>query len=139
MKLSQVAPKVIDLARASREYWDAELPKRHPDYPLIHPGEDSGPPPPQQVQLRTLLSKLSDRMVYQLLLLMYLGRGDFDTEDLAEQQIRLRETFAEPEWAVAQMMEKVPLADYLMEGLAKLQSKRIDVDKLPLRAAKARK
>lgn len=139
MKLSEVIPKVIALAQASREYWDAELPKRHPDYPLIHPGEESGPPPPQELELRALLSELPEQRIYQLLVLMYLGRGDFDTGELAEQNLRLRETFAKPQWAVAQMMEKAPLADYLTEGLAKLRKKRIDVDRLPLKLTKARK
>ena len=48
MKLSETVKEVIALAEVIRNYWDTELPKRHPDYPFVHPGEDSGPPPPEE-------------------------------------------------------------------------------------------
>src|SRR5438094_974080 len=62
MKLSEVAEQVIRLGRAANDYWETELPKRHPDYPLVRPGEDSGPPPPEEAELRTLLNKLPEDM-----------------------------------------------------------------------------
>ncbi len=52
MKLSETVSEVIALAEAIRNYWDAELPKRHPDYPFVHPGEDDGPPPPEEQKLK---------------------------------------------------------------------------------------
>ena len=139
VKLSEVVKEVIRLAQATREYWDTELPKRHPDYPLVHSGEDSGPPPPQEVQLQKLLTELPEDMIYKLILIMYLGRGDFSTRDLAGHFEQMKETFAKPEWAVSQMMEKAPLADYLAQGLDELSKNRVDVDKLLPKRAKPRK
>jgi hypothetical protein len=42
MKLSETARDVIALADAIRDYWAAELPKRHPNYPLVNPGKTLG-------------------------------------------------------------------------------------------------
>src|SRR6266498_2659703 len=130
MKLSETAKEVIALAEAIRNYWDTELPKRHPDYPLVHPGEDSGPPPPEAKKLRDLLASLPEDAIYQLALIMHLGRGDFGTEDLAGHYEALKRTFRKPDWAASQMMEKAPLADYLADGLAELKKSGIDVDRL---------
>ena len=41
MKLSELVRQVIRLGDASRAYWDRELPKHHPHYPVIRAGEDS--------------------------------------------------------------------------------------------------
>ena len=83
MKLSETAATVIDLATAIRDYWNTELPKRHRNYPVVSAGEDSGPPPPEEAKLRSFLEKLPDEEIYKLILLMYVGRGDFGTDDLA--------------------------------------------------------
>src|SRR5947209_17797467 len=108
MKLSETAKEVIALAEAIRNYWDAELPKRHPHYPFVHPGEDSGPPPPEEKRLRDLLASLPDDDVYKLALIMHLGRGDFGTEDLVGNFEALKETFGKPELAASQMVAKAP-------------------------------
>jgi hypothetical protein len=130
MKLSETAKEVIALAEAIRNYWDAELPKRHPDYPLVHPGEDSGPPPPEEKKLRDLLASLPEEDIYQLALIMHLGRGDFGTDDLAGHYETLKKTFGKPDWTVSQMVAKASLADYLTDGLAELKKHGIDVDHL---------
>src|SRR5438105_13714841 len=91
--LSGIAQRVIDLARKVREYYDAELPKRHPDYPLIHDDDQSTPPPPEERELKGFLEALSDDMIYQLLLIMHLGRRDFGADDLAASYEALKETF----------------------------------------------
>jgi hypothetical protein len=130
MKLSQAAQEVIAFAEAIRNYWDAELPKRHPDYPLVHAGEDSGSPPPEEKQLRDFFTSLPDDIIYKLALIMYLGRGDFGTDDLARHYEALKGTFEKPDRAAAQMMEKAALADYLMDGLDELKTNGIDVDHL---------
>jgi hypothetical protein len=139
VKLSEAAERVIELAHATREYWETELPKRHPDYPIVNLGEDSGPPPPEESELRTFLAGLPAEMIYKLILVMYLGRGDFGTSDLAGHFDQLKETFAKPEWAISQMMEKAPLAEYMTDGLAKLSTNGIEVDKLPLKPTKQRR
>jgi hypothetical protein len=133
LKLSQVVDQVIDLASRIRAYWDAELPKRHPDYPLVRAGEDTGPPPPEEAELQTLLRNLPPQVVYQLILIMYLGRGDFDPADLQASFEYVPQTFGKPEWAISQMMEKAPLADYLADGLEQLRKRNVDVDNLPVK------
>jgi hypothetical protein len=139
MKLSEVAKEVIRLAEAKREYWDTELPKRHPDYPIVRDGEDSGPPPPEEAQLNKLLTSLPDDTIYKLILVMDIGRGFIGTQNLAEQFEQVKEDFAQPEEAVSLMMENVPLADELTDGLAKLRECGVDVDKLRFKVAKPRK
>jgi hypothetical protein len=135
MRLSETAQEIIKLAAEVRSYWSRELPKRHPHFPMVSPGEDSGPPPPEKQRLRELLLNLPPDAIYQLALIMYLGRGDFDATDLAQEYDNVRSTFAKPSWAATQMLEKAPLADYLSDGLTKLHDKGFDVDHLPLAKA----
>jgi len=137
MKLSEVLKEVIRLASASRDYWDRELPKRHPNYPLLRAGEDSGPAPPEEKELDDFLRKLPPEQIYALILLMYLGRGDFGTEDLDECYKTMKETFPRAELAVTQMSRKGFLAEYLADALAELQAHQMDVDKLDFAAAPA--
>jgi hypothetical protein len=139
VKVSEAAAKVIMLARAIRAYWEAELPKRHPDYPVIHMNEDSGPPPPEQAELREFLAGLSPELIYQLLLVMHLGRGDFGPVNLAEHFEQLKTTFSKPAVAISQMMGKASLPDYVTDGLGKLNRSGINPDKLFAKASKARK
>jgi hypothetical protein len=139
MKLSAAARQVIGRADAIRAYWEAELPKRHPDYPLVNPGEESGPPPPEEKKLRQLLAKLPADTVYKLLLIMSLGRRDFDTTDLGSRYEELKERFEKPEEEAAQLVEKPDLADYLADGLDALKKNDIDVDTLLATPAKPRK
>lgn len=133
MKLSDTANEVIALAEATRNYWDTELPKRHPDYPFVHPGEDDGPPP-EENKLNDLLAHLPGDILYKLALLMNLGRGDFGTDDLEEHYQALKETVGKPERVAAQMMAKASLADYLTDGLAELKKSGLDVDRLAFAA-----
>jgi hypothetical protein len=139
VKLSEVVKKVIKLARARNEYWDIELPKRHPDYPLVNPGEDSGPPPPEQVELREFLKELPDDTIYKLLLIVDLGRSYLDMKDLASQFEEIKEDWADPEEAIPYLTEYGPVDDYLERGWDKLKENRIDVDKLLPRPVRSRK
>ncbi len=138
MKLSEAANRVIDLAREVRAYYTIELPKRHPNYPLVGLDDESVPPPPEEKELRRFLATLSDEQIYQLLVIMYLGRSDFGTDDLAE-NYEAWDAFADREQATSQMMDKAPLADHLSDGLEELRKHKIDVDKMPLKKVKARK
>jgi hypothetical protein len=139
MNLSEAAARVIALARKVREYYDAEMPKWHPNYPVVGLDEEGPPPPPEEKELRDFLTALSDELVYQLILIMYLGRGDFQVDDLQGYYDMLKNKFDEPEYAVSQMMGKAPLADYLLDGLEEIRKHRINVDKLPLKKTKVRK
>jgi hypothetical protein len=132
LKLSEAAKKIITLAGRIRSYYDTELPKRYPQYPIIQIGEEGPPPPPDEKALRKFMTELPADLIYQLVLVMYIGRGDFGVEDLAGSYGYMKEKFADPKWAAWQMMEKTPLADYLSDGLALLEEHAIDVDKLPV-------
>lgn len=134
MRFSDTAKEVISLAESIRRYWDAELPKHHPDYPWIRSGEDSGPPPPEEEKLRDLLDKLPDEDIYKLISIMYVGRGDFEFEadHIGEIYEQMKSTFDSPSIAASQMMSKGPLAEYLADGLAELEKKGVDVDHFPL-------
>lgn len=132
MRLSQVIKQTIDLAGQSRDYWARELPKRYPNYPIVPSEDDSLPSPPQDAELRSLFDGLPPDTIYAILLVMYLGRGDFRASDLESNLARVRKTFPHPQWAAAQMLSKASLADYLADGLAELKKANMDVDSLRL-------
>ncbi len=130
MKLSETVSEVIALAEAIRNYWDAELPKRHPDYPFVHPGEDDGPPPPEEQKLKALLASLPEDVIYKLALITSLSWGNFGAEDVAGRYEEVKQRYETPEWAAAQMVENAVLADELIDGLAELKKAGVDVDQL---------
>jgi hypothetical protein len=132
MKLSEAAARVIALSGKVREYYDAELPKWYPDYPVIDPAQEGPPPPKEEQELRNFLRSLPAETIYRLVLVMRLGREDFGVDDLPGRYEALKKTFATPEWAVSLMMGKAPLAADLSDGLLELQRHRIPVDDLPL-------
>ncbi|MFO0845083.1 MAG: DUF3775 domain-containing protein [Gemmataceae bacterium] len=137
MTLSRVIQEAIPLADAVRKYWSTELPKWHPNYPMVGAGEKSPPPPPERKKLRELLTRQAEDTIYQLLLVMYLGRGDFGPGELAEHFESLKEQFATPREAIAQLMGKAPLGDYLAEGLSALNQAGLDPDRLALTPARS--
>ena len=97
------------------------------------------PAPPEEEELTAFLGSLSEEMVYQLILIMYLGRGDFGIDELAGYYQALKGTFGDPQHAASQLTDKAPLADYLVDGLEELRKHKIDVDKMPLKKVKLRK
>jgi len=137
MSFSETAERVVNLATAIRDYWNTELPKRHPNYPVVSPGEDSGPSPPEETELKRFFRGLPDEDVYKLILLMYLGRGDFDADDLATHYGTLKNRYRKRESAISQMEGKAPLADYVADGIAELQKSGIDLDQLVFEPATA--
>jgi hypothetical protein len=129
-RLSDVVAEVLRLATAIRKYWAAELPRVHPDYPMIRPNDPVEKPPKEEKQLNSYLKDQSADNVYRLALIMYLGRGDFDVDDLAGQYEKLKDNFENPEAVIVQMTEKAPLADYIMEGVGELKRNRLDINNL---------
>ena len=61
---------------------------------------------------------------------MYVGRGDFGTDDLLECYEQVSDSFKKPAWAAQQMLGKAPLADYLASGVEELTEAGIDIDGL---------
>jgi hypothetical protein len=137
MKLSEVVQEVIRLGDASRAYWDRELPKHHPHYPLIGAGEESPPPPPEDVQIHALLMSLPDDQLYALLLLTYVGRGDFSADHLPSAYQSMKEAFPSADLAIAQMSEMNTLAEYLTDAMEAIQKRHIDLDNLKLASSVA--
>src|SRR5260370_1023870 len=130
MKLSEVVREVIRLGDASRAYWDRELPKHHPHYPVIRAGEDSALPPPEDGQIQALLKSLPEDQLYVLILLMYVGRGDFSADDLLAAYQTMKETFPSKDLAIAQMTGMKALAEYLTDAMEEIQKRHIDLDSL---------
>ncbi len=73
MTFSDVVKEVIAFSEAVQVHGDTELPKRHPVYPQVRPGEDSGPPPLEEEKLPQLLTDLPPDEVYRLALITSLG------------------------------------------------------------------
>ncbi len=130
MKLSETAERVIDLANRVQKYWDEELPKRHPHYPIIKPGEETVEPPPQEKELRNLLTELPPTRIYELGLLMSLGKGEIETTELADSLQTIKTHFDEPKLLALYMADNIPLGRYLSDGLTVLKRNRIDLAKL---------
>ena len=144
MNLSDVVNKVIDLSGKIRDYYDVEMPKRFPNYPLINSAagesEEDVPPPPEARELSDFLASLPEETIYQLYLLMHLGRWVFSANDLAENYERLKKSVETAENAVFEMTAfEDTLGDNLLDALEELRQYKINVDKLPLRKARVRK
>jgi hypothetical protein len=107
MKLSAVVQKVIRLGDASRAYWDRELPRHHPHYPVIGAGEKSAPAPSEDVKIKALLTRLPESQMYTLMLLAYVGRGDFRLGNLLPARQRIRQTFPTRDLAIAQLTGEI--------------------------------
>jgi len=130
MKLSEVVREVIRLGDASRAYWDRELPRHHPRYPVIRAGEVSAPPPPEDAQIQALLKSLPEDQLYALMLLTYVGRGDFSADHLLPAYQTMKEVFPTRDLAIAQMTGNKTLAEYLTDAMEEIQKRHIDLDSL---------
>ena len=130
MKLSEAVRKVIRLGDASRAYWDRELPRHHPHYPLIRAGEDSAPPPPEDAQIQTLLTGLPEDQLYAVALLTYVGRGDVTADRLIPAYRAIKESLPSKETAIAQITGQKTLGEYLADAIAEIQKRHIDLDRL---------
>ena len=79
-------------------------------------------------------------MIYQLLLLMYLGRQHFRADEFPSRYDARKETIGDRQEAVSQLMcYAVVLADQLHDGLEELRIHGLDVDKMPLKKVRVRK
>ena len=84
----------------------------------------------EERRLREFLEAQPPAVVYLLIAIMYLGRGDFEAKDLLDQYGDMSEACGNPKAAARQMVVKLPLPDYLEQGLNKLARAGMDVDKL---------
>jgi len=140
MTLSEAVNRVFEIGRKIREYYDAEIPKWLPNYPLVGPNDEEPPPPPEEKDLEDFLATLSDDQIYQLTLIMDLGRSRFAVKDLAEHYQGLKETVGDRAYAETLIRwDAINLFDVLTDGLEELRKHKINLDKLPLKKVKARK
>lgn len=94
----------------------------------MNAGSDDGPRPPEEAQLRDLLTALPDAELYKLLAVMYLGRGDFGAGGVEPMTRELAGRFPDRSKAIRHLMAKGPLGEYLSDGLRELQAAGIDID-----------
>ncbi|MHB1561799.1 MAG: DUF3775 domain-containing protein [Isosphaeraceae bacterium] len=137
MKLSEAVREIIRLGNASRAYWDRELPRHHPHYPLIRAGETPVPPPPEDSKIQSLLTSLPEDQLYALILLTYVGRGDSRADDLPLAYRTMKEIFPSKDLAIAQMTGEVALAEYLTDAMEEIQRRHIDLDSIKFENAVA--
>jgi hypothetical protein len=128
MTRTEVLKELIRLGERSRNYWERELPKRYPKWPLVQSGESSGPPPPEDAEIQKLLASLQEKDLYLLCLLMYVGRGDFDVDHLRPAYRKTRDAFPRREQAIDQMLGKPELSEYLTDAWEQVQKRHIDLD-----------
>jgi hypothetical protein len=135
VSFTEAVAEIIRLADARRNFWNTELPKHYPAYPVISFGDPHPPSPPEDVELRRMFSGLEPEIIYKLVLTMYLGRGDFGARNLERHYADMKTTFPEARIAASQMAGKVPLGDYLRDGLERLNRAGIDLDHASLEPA----
>ena len=132
MKLSDTIQRVIELSQLMRAYWDRELPKRLKDYPWIRAGEDRGPPPPEEAELRTLLKELTHEELYTVMAVMYVGRGDVAPFEIPTLRDNLKKRFPMPARAIDQIVAKGVLSDYLIKGINAVYKSHYDLEESQL-------
>jgi hypothetical protein len=137
MKLSEVVREAIRLGDASRAYWDIELPKHHPHYPVILAEERSAPPPPEDARIQALLNSLPEEQVYAVALLTYVGRGDFSVDRLVPAYRTIKEILPNKELAIDQITGQKALGEYLADAMAEVQKRHINLDSLTFPSAVA--
>jgi hypothetical protein len=132
MKFSQTVNKVLALAEAVRDYWNVELPKRHPDYPFVNEGDEDGPPPPEQKKLKKLLASLPEDSIYKIALIMRYNRGPSGKKCPTDNLEVVKQWYETPEEAAVLIADNAALADELSYGLEEMKIAGFDVDHLTL-------
>lgn len=90
------------------------------------------PPPPEDAQIESLLKGLPEDQLYSLMLLAYVGRGDFSVEHLRTAYQVIKETFPSTDLAIAQLTAEKALAEYLTDASDEIRKRHIDLDRLRL-------
>lgn len=130
MTFSEVVERVLPLATAMHGYYEAELPKHYRDYPLMNPGEVDPPPPPEENQLRELLDRLPDDVIFKLLVLKEVGTQVRSNRDLARRYEALKRTYDERRWAVDTLLRRLSYGEPLWVSVEEMKDFGIDMDEL---------
>jgi hypothetical protein len=130
MSFSDILRQAISLAKAVYEARMAQ--DRGDDLPIVASGSIPSTLKSRTAEERRLdafLKSQSPAVIYLLTAIMYLGRGDFEVKDLRDQYEEMSASFGGREWAARQMIEKLPLPEYLQQGFKKLIHAGVDVDR----------
>jgi hypothetical protein len=128
MTLAQVGQQVISLSRAANQ---ARVARGKVDSPIVSASVPTMKlPSAAENALRDYLQSQSPEVIYMLMAIMYLGRGDFGPKELQDRYRDISETFGGKEWAATQMLEKQLLPEYLEEGFRRISRTHVDVDRL---------
>ncbi len=120
--------RIIELANAIQSYWDRELPKAHPDYPLVKEGETSPPEPTQQKALQAFVNSLPEVQLHKALLAVRVGRGDISPDNIIDGYAQLKREFPNKDSAVGRILDTTALGDYLSDGVERLKRESVDID-----------
>ena len=136
MTFSEVVARVTELSAAINAYWDAELRKLHPRYPIVNPDIPDPPPPPQAEELRRFLRARPAGEVHKLLALSAAGEylsapefirrlGDYNTNppDVND--------------GIEELVGMPALEEYLPEGVRRLTVAGIKLDAAEMSAVSA--
>jgi hypothetical protein len=123
MKHSEVIARVIYLANTANA--EKHPPPRPPDVvPLVNLPEG-------ETKLEAFLRGQTPDTIYLLAAVMHLGRGDFDSPDEMLASLQAMRALGEESWPIVeQLVEKLPLPEYLENGIKKLHARGLDVDTL---------
>lgn len=88
-----------------------------------------GPPPPEWHALRQFLGELPPAHLCLTATVLYIGRGDYEAEDLLDAYVEVSDRAGKPGELADHLMGK-PLARYLTDGLEALTAARVNLDKL---------
>lgn len=129
MTFSQILEDVIRLSKETNEARAAGVAGR--DAPPVTSGYlPTATLPATDKMLREFLDRQPPEVIYLLITLLHLGRGDFAVTDLASRIARFRGSFPDPRWAVNEMMGRWALPDFLERSKRKLEDAGIDLDTL---------
>jgi hypothetical protein len=130
MKVSEIVQQAVSLAKAANEARSAEGAE---DSPIVASGGYTATVKPriaEERRLREFLEKQSPSMIYLLLAITYLGRGDFAAKDLLDQYRDMGDAFVNAQLAARLMFGMFTLPEFLEMGMAKLARAGLDVDTL---------
>ncbi len=120
--------RIIELANAIQAYWDRELPKAHPEYPLVHEGETSPPEPAEQKALQAFVNSLPEGQLHKALLTVRVGRADISVDNIIDGYAQLKQEFPDKDSAINRILDTTALGDYLSDGVERLKRESIDID-----------
>jgi len=131
MKLAEIVERVVALARAVDDL-EQERRKAYPRFHAMTMAEFARLPKvtaAEKTELHGFVAGLPPATIYMLVMLMNLGRGVFDTEDLLASYIEVSDRCPRPKEAANYLLSK-PINQYPAGALRCLSKADIDVDRV---------